>query len=167
MMTGEMSHAATLTTPEGRLPGVDGRLHPIQLLPLLLESPDTKVSLNESDGKAATLDADGMLRRMAELLPERDDSSIVELECANSDYSAAMIAHAVESADTHLVDLLSATTPEGAIRVTLRVRRLDPTPVVRSLERYGFKVTSIYAPSSAAETLMEERLQALNRYLNV
>ncbi len=167
MKTEEMSHPTALATPEVKLPGVDAGLHPIQLLPLLLESPETKVSLTESGGKVDTLDASGMLRRMAELLPDRDDSSIMELECAAADYSAAMIAHAVESADTHLVDLLSATTPAGTIRVTLRVRRLDPTPVVRSLERYGFNVTSVYARTSANETLMEERLMALNRYLNV
>lgn len=86
-------------------------------------------------------------RQRRSLSPEglipRDDASIVEIECPASDYSASRIAHAVEDADAHLVDLLSAPGEGGNVRVTLRVRREDPSGVVSSLERYGYTVTDV------------------------
>lgn len=71
---------------------------------------------------------------------KRNDSSWIEMETSPEDYSASRIARAVEDADTHLVDMISNPGDRGEIRVMLRVRREDPSPVVHSLERYGYTV---------------------------
>lgn len=93
------------------------------------------------------------------------ETSIIRLVCTPEDYSASMIARAVEDSDAH-VTALHTEFEGGKTTVTLRITLRNPEPAVRSLERYGYEVTDtdFYAPGL---TLSEERLQALQSYLDV
>lgn len=104
--------------------------------------------------------------RIEALIP-RDDSSIVEIECAPADYSASRIAHAVEDADAHLVDLLTEPGEGGNLRVTLRVRRENPSGVVSSLERYGYTVTDVESRITPDNDDQLWRFLEFQRMLNV
>lgn len=101
------------------------------------------------------------------VMVERDDSSIVSIECPVSDYSASRIARAVEDADTHLVDLLSSPGVGDKIKVMLRVRREDPSGVVHSLERYGYTVTEVESRYNSTREEEAWRWLQFQRMLNV
>lgn len=95
------------------------------------------------------------------------EMSVIELSMHHSDYLASAIARAVEDADTYLLDLSTATSPDGMILVTLRISNPDPAAAVRSLERYGFNVTSASGPADSRLALAAERLDQLQLYLNI
>jgi len=102
------------------------------------------------------------------LFPHNPDSSRLLISCAAADYSASLIARAVEDADASLLNLnvtsYGAGTPE--VVVALRVGHLNPERVARSLERYGYDILNIEADGATDDTL-HRRYEELMRILNV
>jgi len=76
------------------------------------------------------------------LYPEALDRAELLVAIRPDNYSAAVIARAVEDCDVHLVNLnLTPTrTPDGDLVVALRVDCAGTDAVTRSLERYGYTV---------------------------
>lgn len=83
---------------------------------------------------------------MERRFPFNHDSSEITIECSRVDYSASAIARAVEDCNAHLLNL-NVTSQEAstadAVVVDLRVSHRSSEAVARSLERYGFMVTSM------------------------
>ncbi len=105
------------------------------------------------------------------LYPAAEDSSEITVVCRREDYSASSIARAVEDSDSHILNL-NVTADRGdadglSMVVELRINRRDPSAAARSLERYGYEVTS--TRSSSGETIPDalalERLRNLIRRL--
>ena len=146
---------------------VPGEMPLVDVLPRLLDAPGRIVGVEEGGERVGVIDQTSLLEGLGRMIPARDDSSIVTLECAPADYSASRISHAVEDSDAHIVDLWSAPAENGKIRVTLRVRRSDPTPTVHNLERYGYDVIDTSSSDYQDAEVAWERLLALNALLNV
>lgn len=146
---------------------VPGEMPLVDVLPRLLDAPGHVVGVEEGGARVGVIDQTSLLEGLGRMIPARDDSSIVTLECAPADYSASRISHAVEDSDAHIVDLWSAPAENGKIRVTLRVRRSDPTPTVHNLERYGYDVIDTSSSDYQDAEVAWERLLALNALLNV
>lgn len=152
----------------GEIASVAADTPALNVLHPLLEAPGRRLAVVDQAGTPlGMIDAHSMLEALGRLIAQRDDSSIVTILCAAGDYSASHIAHAVEDADAHLVDMISCPAPDGQIRVLLRVRHTDPTAAVRSLERYGFLVEEAIGANSRSADLALERMAALISYLNV
>lgn len=139
----------------------------LEVLPQLLASADRRLTVCDGRDAIGVIDESSMLEGLGRLMPARDDSSVIVVECAPESYSASSIAHAVEDADAHLVDMISRPGSEGRLNVTLRVRMTDPSAAVRSLERYGYEVVESSGREMANAAVAEERLSALQVYLNV
>ena len=141
----------------------------LDVLPRLLDSTKRELSVMEDGESLGIIDETSLLEGLGRMIAARDDCSIVILECAPEDYSASLLAHAVEDSDAHLVDLFSVPAENGMIHVTLRVRHTDPTAAVRSLERYGFRVLSSYTSGDSIQSMeiATERLLSLQAYMNV
>lgn len=140
----------------------------IEVLPLVLDSPVQTVIVNESGKAVGIITGQSLLEGLGRFIAARDDSSYLTVVCSPRDYSASMIAHAVEDADAHLNDMWSKPDTDGNIRVTLRVGHNDPSSVARNLERYGFTVIATFAATPIQnDTLAAERLLALRTLLNV
>lgn len=150
------------------LPAVSAEMPVVDVLSRLLDSPSHRLAVRGADDEClGVVDSDSLLQGLSTVIAPRDDSSLVMLECHPSDYSASLMARAVEDADTHLVDLWSTPGDAGKVRVTLRVRTLDPTSVAHSLERYGYEVTGTVSGNSADVLVAAERLMELQALLNV
>lgn len=84
---------------------------------------------------------------MERRFPGNEESSELTIECGRSDYSASAIARAVEDCNAHLINLNVTSAPgssSGKVVVDLRVSHRNSAAVARSLERYGFMVTSVF-----------------------
>lgn len=103
-------------------------------------------------------------------MPVRDDVSELIVECAPGDYSASIIARAVEDCDAHLINLnvLAVDSSASTAMVHLRVTHLDPAAVSRSLARYGYDTVSMTAASGdfSSDEAKERAREALH-YLSV
>lgn len=148
-------------------PVVSADMPVMDLLPRLLDSPNHTLAVSDGERNLGVLTESLLLEGLAREISRRDDCAIITLSCAPGDYSASRIATAVEDAGVHLIDLWSGTPVEGRTTVSLRVRCDDPTGVVHSLERYGFEVTDVYAQQYAEAEAAEERMMALQAFLNV
>lgn len=137
------------------------------LLPRLLDTPDRLLGVTEGGKLIGVVDEGSLLEGLGKLITPRDDSSIVIVETTPSAYSASKLAHAVEDADMHLVDLWTSPGAEGVLRVTLRVRSSDPFGAVGSLERYGYTVVDAMGSDYRNSEVALERLLSLKTILNV
>ncbi len=107
-------------------------------------------------------------RQFEAFFPPNPDSSRLLVGCAQGDYSASRIAHAVEDADASLINLnvTSLESQAAQIVVALRVDHRDPDRVARSLERYGYTILSVEAADPGDETI-RLRYEELMRYINM
>ncbi len=146
---------------------VAGDMPVVNVLPRLLDTPDRRLGVKDGGELVGIIDSDSLLGGIGRMIAARDDCSLITLECAPVDYSASRIAHAVEDTDTHLVDLWSVPSDGGKMRVTLRVRRDDPSAVVHSLERYGYEVVSVYGNDYGDSEIAALRLLELKTLMNI
>lgn len=146
---------------------VDTQTHLIDVLPKVLQAKDYCVDVYDGTSPVGLIDAPAMLRGFASLTAPRDDCSVITVECRPEDYSASMLAHAVEDSDAHLLDLMTAPGDNGNVVVTLRVRQSDPSSAVHNLERYDFKVTEAHGSSNVDAIVAYDRLLALQTLLSV
>lgn len=148
---------------------IDADMPLIEVLPRLLDTPMREVGVNDGDVSLGVIDQTSMLEGLGKMIAARDDCSVVTVECRPEDYSASLLAHAVEDSDAHLVDMLTTPADDGNIRVTLRVRHSDPTAAVHNLERYDFHVVEAHGAdgNSRDAEIAVERLLSLQTLLNV
>lgn len=148
---------------------IDADMPLLEVLPRLLDTPRREVGVSEDGVSLGVIDQTSLLEGLGRMIAARDDCSVITIECNPEEYSASLLAHAVEDSDAHLVDLLSVPDEKGHLRVTLRVRNTDPSSTVRSLERYDYHVVEAYG---AKDTMYDagiaaERLLSLQTLLNV
>ncbi|MCH5227388.1 MAG: hypothetical protein J1F16_06195 [Muribaculaceae bacterium] len=141
----------------------------LEIIPRLLDATQREVTVMEEGEPLGIIDQTSLLEGLGRMIAPRDDCSIITLECAPHDYSASVLAHAVEDSDAHLVDLFSTPGENGQVKVTLRVRQSDPSAAVRSLERYDFRVLEAHGASDSIQSMeiATERLLALQALMNV
>lgn len=106
--------------------------------------------------------------RLEELMAASQDTVMIHLMCAASDYSASRLARAVEDVDVPLLALWTCPATDGYIPVSIIVGASDSTAVRRSLERYGYQVTAAYDSTPPADSrIATERLGQLRVLLDV
>lgn len=94
------------------------------------------------------------------LMPPQSEVSALTVLCHPDDFSASVLARAVEDSDAHLISLgiADAGLDDGRVAVELRTNRPNAASTARSLERYGFEVLAVSAPEAMAE-LPDETLR--------
>lgn len=139
----------------------------VDVLPRLLDTADRRLGVTDGRELLGVIDPESLLEGIGRMIAARDDCSLVVVDIAPSAYSASRIAHAVEDADVHLVDLWSSPGEGDSLRVTLRVRTSDPSGVISSLERYGYEVVETSGAENRNMETAIERLLSLNTLLKV
>lgn len=139
----------------------------VDLLPRLLDTSDHLLGVTDGDEMLGIVDESSLLEGLNTMISARDDSSTIVVETSPASYSASQIAHAVEDADVHLVDLWTAPGEGDQLRITLRVRTTDPSAVAGSLERYGFEVVEASGDENRDLDTAMERLLSLKTILGV
>lgn len=154
-----------------RRPGrmVEADMPLLEVLPRLLDEPRRELGVSDGGISIGVIDQSSLLEGLGRMIASRDDCSIITVECRPEDYSASLLAHAVEDSDAHLVDLFTVPSDDGGMHVTLRVRHRDPSAAVRSLERYDFHVVEAHGAGGGLRDaeVAAERLLALQTLLNV
>ena len=141
----------------------------LEVLPRLLDTPMREIGVSDGNVSIGVIDETSMLEGLGRMIAARDDCSTITVECRPEEYSASMLAHAVEDSDAHLVDLITTPQEDGNMQVTLRVRHNDPSAAIRSLERYEFRVVDAHGNEDGSRdaAIAAERLLALQTLLNV
>ncbi len=115
------------------------------------------------------------------LFPPMPDSSRLLVGCRSEDYSASLIARAVEDCNAHLLNL-NVTSMDGMngsddradyiesdakfpVVFDIRVSHRDTAGIMRSLERYGYTVLDTENAPGADDDTLRKRIDFLFKYL--
>lgn len=101
--------------------------------------------------------------------PPTPDESRLLVGCRQIDYSASMIARAVEDCNAQVLNLNVTSLPSAQqhLVVDLRVNHRNAEPIARSLARYGYDVIDTRSGSLYETETMRSRANELLRYLEL
>lgn len=122
-----------------------------------------------TDKAIGTIDAEGIVASMAQMFPVVDESCELIVECDSHNYSASVVARAVEDCNAHILNLnvMERTTSDKRIAIALRINHSHGEAVARSLARYGYDVVDIVGSNDPISANTQERINELIHYLEL
>ena len=96
------------------------------------------------------------------------ENSLIILEVPHKDYTLADIARIVESNSAQIIALSVLPVAEGTnLLISLKLNVTDPSSVLRSFERFNYKVVYYFMREGKITDLQRERLDELIYYLDM
>lgn len=107
-------------------------------------------------------------RMFARLLSFNEPGGVIILDIPGLSYSLGQISQIVESNDMKILSFY-ASKPHGAemLQLTLKLDKVDLSPVIQALERYEYQISSVFMDDSMLHDLYEDRLEQFLRYMNI
>lgn len=143
--------------------------HLFEVLALVEQhSMDVVAVLNEGREFVGTISASELLKQFAHELGIQETGAIVILNLNERDYSLTEISRLIESNNVKIISSYFSSAAYGMpdrSRLTLKLNRRDITPVLSTLERFGYHIEAAFA-NSPIESIDQDRLDSLLRYLN-
>ncbi|GAB3959249.1 hypothetical protein GCM10028805_55000 [Spirosoma harenae] len=143
--------------------------HLFEILGLVLQHQMEVIAvLNEGREFIGTISVNELLKQFAQELGVQDVGAILILNLNERDYSMAEISRLIESNNVKIISSYYSSAAYGMpdrSRLTLKLNRRDITPVLSTLERFGYQIEAAFA-NAPVESIDQERLDSLLRYLN-
>lgn len=143
--------------------------HLLEMLSIIIENRlDVLAVVNEEREFMGTASAGELLKQFGRELGLQETGAVLVLNLNERDYSLAEISRLIESNNVKIIGSYFTSAAYGMpdkSRLTLKLNRRDITPVVSTLERFGYQIEAAFA-SSPIESIDQERLDSLLRYLN-
>ncbi len=96
------------------------------------------------------------------------ENSLIILEIPSKDYFLTEIARIVESNNAHVIALsIFPISGNAELLVSLKLDISDLTSVLRSFERFNYKVVYYYMKADEVTDIQQERLDELLYYLDM
>jgi len=107
-------------------------------------------------------------RVFTRMLSLNEPGGIIILEIPDQSYSLGQISQIVESNDMRILSFFAAK-PTGSDRmlITLKLNKVDLSPVIQTFERYEYQISSVFMDDSMLHDLYEDRLEQFLRYMNI
>lgn len=124
--------------------------------------------LNEGQEFIGTISVNELLKQFAQELGVQDVGAILILNMNERDYSLTEISRLIESNNVKVISSYFSSAAYGMpdrSRLTLKLNRRDISPVISTLERFGYQIEAAFA-NAPVESIDQERLDSLLRYLN-
>ncbi|GAB4016381.1 CBS domain-containing protein [Spirosoma sp. KCTC 42546] len=124
--------------------------------------------LNEGQEFIGTIAVSELLKQFAQELGVQDVGAILILNMNERDYSLTEISRLIESNNVKVISSYFSSAAYGMpdrSRLTLKLNRRDISPVISTLERFGYQIEAAFA-NAPVESIDQERLDSLLRYLN-
>ena len=97
-----------------------------------------------------------------------NENSLIILEIPSKDYFLTEIASIVESNNAHVIALsVFPISGNAELLVSLKLDISDLTSVLRSFERFNYKVVYYYMKAGEVTDIQQERLDELLYYLDM
>jgi hypothetical protein len=96
------------------------------------------------------------------------ESSLIVLEIQRNDYVLTDIARIVEDNNAYITNLLMLPTSGGStLLVSIKLSITDITSVLRSFERFRYKIVYYFTKENSINDTYKERLEELLHYLKM
>ncbi len=109
-----------------------------------------------------------LVDRLAEATQSGSHGSLIAVEMNSQDYDLSQLSHLIESNNAKVLSLMSYPVEETAkLAVLIRIDLEDASPVLRSLERFNYRVLYYAQKEGLADDIMRKRLDELMYYLEM
>ncbi|QJW89196.1 CBS domain-containing protein [Spirosoma taeanense] len=143
--------------------------HLYEILGLVIQNRMEVIAvLSEGREFSGTISANELLKQFAQELGVQEGGAILILNLHERDYSMTEVSRLVESNNVKIISSYFSSAAYGMpdrSRLTLKLNRRDITPVISTLERFGYHIEAAFA-NAPVESIDQERLDSLLRYLN-
>jgi predicted transcriptional regulator len=129
---------------------------------------DMLAVIDENQEYAGAFKAQDLLNRFAQTTAVQSPGSVIEIAVKQIDYSLAEITRLIEADGVKIMGcfLQNDVNDPSLLQVTFKLDRKDASRAVATLERFNYKVISLFQEASVA-SYEKERLDALMRYLDI
>ena len=129
---------------------------------------DVAGKIGRENWRTPSVREESHLVAVAHLCQTSSSGAIIELEIPREDYSATELTRLVEDNDCRVMNLMIRPDEKTGIwKACLRIDREDATPVLRSLERFDYRVVSCYQLHGVMDERIEQRIKELMYYLEM
>jgi len=109
-----------------------------------------------------------LIEALARITNVSTKGAVLVLEMGIHDYSMSEIARIVESENAKIISsYITEYEDSTKMDVTLVVNKSEISPVIKSLERYGYKVNAFFSGSNMIEDFYRDRYELLMNYMNI
>jgi acetoin utilization protein AcuB len=124
--------------------------------------------LNDKNQYIGLITMPNLLKNLTSILGITHPGGIIVLEINEKDYALTEIAHIVESNDAKILNLFVTSYPDSTkIDVTLKINRIDLSPVLQTFFRFNYIVKASWSHEDAYNEGLRDRFDALMNYLNI
>ncbi len=107
-------------------------------------------------------------KAMAEIASAKQPGGIIILEVTDHNYSLSEISRIVESNDAKILSTyITSFTESTRIEVTIKMNKIDISPVIQTFNRYNYNVVASFSEESQYGDLLNDRYESLMKYLNI
>ncbi|MBQ2075953.1 MAG: CBS domain-containing protein [Bacteroidales bacterium] len=152
-----------------RTPYVLSTQHILDVLAIATHFSVPIVPVVNADRKyLGAITSQNLLDALAKITNVQSKGAVLVLEMGVHDYSMSEIARIVESENAKLISSYVTEYEDSTrIDVTLVLNMAEISPVVKSLERYGYKVNTFFSGSNKIDDFYRERYELLMNYMKI
>ncbi len=109
-----------------------------------------------------------LAQKFADLVAVKEPGGVILLELTPMDYSLAEIAQIVEGNDAKILSLyVSKELDSKKMIVTLKVNKVDLSPIIQTFVRYDYSIVTVFMDESILNNMYDDRLDQLMKYMNI
>lgn len=140
--------------------------HVLEVVSLMTRHGLSLVPVVEEKQYRGVVLRDRVVDVLSEMTGAESTGSIIMLELVKEDYSISDISRIVESNRAHILSLLSRMCNEK-IYISLKLDLEDPSPVIRSFERFNYSVLSYSVGNNIIDEQFQQRMNEVLYYMNL
>jgi acetoin utilization protein AcuB len=107
-------------------------------------------------------------RHLTKLLSIPEPGGVIILKTTATNYSAIQISQIVEGNDARILSLLvNKSDDSGNLEITVKVDQVDMSAIIQTFTRYGYEISAVYMDDSMLNTMYEDRIELLLKYMNI
>ncbi|WP_439584452.1 CBS domain-containing protein [Dyadobacter bucti] len=143
--------------------------HPYELLRLVNQFGLTIIPVLRDDRSfSGSILVSDLVENFVNELGVQEKGAVIVLKIAERSYSLSEISRLIESNGTKILSSYYSSgetyDPTNEARLTLKLNRTHITPIIATLERFGYEIIEAHA-NDPIESVDQERLDMLLRYL--
>lgn len=144
--------------------------HLFEIMRLLVHQDLTSIPVVNSEKKyLGVIRLKDLLIYFAESHSLSEIGSTIIVKIGKLDYSLADLCRIIEGENAHVLASFLTEIPDSTdqLFVTLKIDRIDPTRIIKALERYDYTVEGNYSDSEESEDFYQDRFDSFMHYLNL
>ncbi|MCP9612575.1 CBS domain-containing protein [Coprobacter tertius] len=150
-------------------PSVKSESHLFDVLNQMTQLSVDMMPVTTQDGHyLGSVDRKNLLKHISTICNTGQEGAVILLEMYPEDYSLSELARLVEDNNCKIMNLLTYPYSEnGMLRISIKIDCVDASPVLRSLERFNYKIVCCYQQQGVIDETLRQRFNELMYYLEM